>query len=142
MVVFLDFSKAFDRVSHKLLNIKLKSYGFTGKLFSWLDNFLHHRKQRVVIGQYESDWVDVLGGVPQCSVLGPLLFLIFINDLPEIVSQFCKLLYSKLISVIRNTSDQMIIQEDIDKIFEWSKRWRMDFNESKCKDVYRQLEVW
>jgi hypothetical protein len=138
VVVFLDFSKAFDRVSHKLLKIKLKSYGFTGKLLAWLENFLQDRKQRVVIGQYESDWVDVLSGVPQGSVLGPLLFLIFINDLPELVSHFCKLFAddSKLISVIRNTSDQMLIQDDIDKMVEWSKRWSMEFNESKCKVMY------
>ena len=85
---------------------------------------------------HESDWATVLSGVPQGSVLGPLLFLVFINDLPELVTNFCKLFADdiKLIGIVKNSLDQKILQEDIDKLVRWSKRWNMEFNEGKCNE--------
>ena len=89
----------------------------------------------MVCGDHESDWATVLSGVPQGSVLGPLLFLVFINDLPELVTNYCKLFAddTKLIGVVKNSLNQKILQEDIDKLVNWSKKWNMEFNEGKCK---------
>ena len=80
-VVFLDFAKAFDKVSHSRLAVKLESHGIKGLLLNWIMQWLHDRKQRVVIRGSFSSWISVLSGVPQCSILEPILFLIYINDL-------------------------------------------------------------
>ena len=138
VLVLLDFAKAFDKVSHSLLLVKLKAYGFDQKICLWIEAFLSHRKQRVVLGEHLSEWLDVLSGVPQGSVLGPLLFLIFINDMPSLVGHFCKLFAddTKLIAVIKDNLDYATLQSDIDKLVDWSKLWRMSFNEDKCKAMF------
>ena len=138
VTVFLDFSKAFDKVSHQLLLIKLKAYGFGDVVIDWVRAFLINRKQRVVIGSSASDWQEVVSGVPQGSVLGPLLFLIFINDMPGLVHHFCKLFAddTKLIAIIKNSSDKILLQKDIDALVNWSNIWKISFNEEKGKAMF------
>ena len=91
ILIFLDFAKAFDSVDHHKLILKLKAFGFRGELLDWLIDFINDRRQRVIIGNSVSEWANVSSGVPQGSVLGPLLFLIFINEMPDKLNHICKL---------------------------------------------------
>ncbi|CAF1072466.1 unnamed protein product [Brachionus calyciflorus] len=137
-ILFIDFLKAFDLVPHEELLVKLEAFGFNGKTFNWLKAFLSDRKQRVVLDGVSAEWKNVLSGVPQCSVLGPLLFIIFINDLPNGLSILCKLFAddSKLISVIRNPKDREEFQSNINKLLNWTIEWKMDLNLGKCKVMH------
>ena len=136
-IVFLDFSKAFDCISHDLLLYKLKHfYGLDGSLLMWIQNYLTDRSQRVLIDGKCSDWLPVTSGVPQGSILGPLLFLLFINDLPSIASNCTTALFaddSKCFREINDFNDCILLQNDLDRMFEWSQSWNMNFNPMKCK---------
>ncbi|HSN66110.1 MAG TPA: reverse transcriptase family protein [Fusibacter sp.] len=138
VVIFLDFAKAFDKVSHGKLLVKMRSLGFPEVLVNWVSSFLADRRQRVVIVEGVSEWVDVLSGVPQGSVLGPLLFVIFINDLPDGLSNMVKLFAddSKVLSVIRSVEDRNRLQADIFRLQDWAREWQMEFNLKKCKSMH------
>jgi hypothetical protein len=133
-VVVMDFAKAFDKVSHWRLILKLKKYGITGQTNGWVKAFLDNRKQRVVCSGESSGWAPVLSGVPQGSVIGPLLFLLYINDLPENVRSKVRLFADDTIiyRTITDKADAQELQKDINKLAEWEDTWKMKFHPDKC----------
>ncbi len=136
-VLYLDFSKAFDSVDHGILLHKLQMHGINGTLLQWFENYLNERWQRVVIEGVASAWSPLTSGVPQGSILGPLLFVMFINDLPDNVSPgTVSSLYaddSKLSREIRSKEECQCLQEDLNQLEKWSDESRMRFNTDKCK---------
>ncbi|XP_065640464.1 uncharacterized protein LOC136073043 [Hydra vulgaris] len=125
--LYTDFKKAFDSVSHKKLLSKLLTFGISA-----------NRKQRVVLGKSVTDWVDVLSGVPQGFVLGPLFFLVFINDLPENFINECRLYAddNKIIAPISSQNDSQLFQNDMNKLDKWSTKWKLGLNLEKCKIMH------
>ena len=136
--IYLDFAKAFDKVPHGRLLHKLEKYGIRGQLLNWIKAWLSGRSQRVCLEGTVSDWVAVISGVPQGSVLGPLLFLVYINDLEDgIKSSILKFADdTKMFRKISNTGDTRQLQEDLDVLIQWSKKWQMLFNVEKCKVMH------
>ncbi len=134
-VLFMDFAKAFDSVAHIRLLVKLEAHGIRNKLLEWCKGFLTNRLQRVVLGEHVSDWKNVLSGVPQGSVLGPLLFVAFINDLCVNLTNVGKLFAddTKVISVIKDQSDNVKLQNDINELNNWTKEWLIQFNDKNVK---------
>ena len=136
--VFLDISKAFDKVWHDGLVFKLKSYGVEGELLSLLKNYLQNREQRVVLNGQTSGWRKINSGVPQGSVLGPLLFLIYINDLPDGIISMCKIfaddtsLFSKVLDINKSVTE---LNTDLEKISQWAYQWKMQFNPDPNKQA-------
>ena len=135
-MVYLDISKAFDKVWHKGLLYKLEAIGVRDPLLSWFCSYLSDRKQRVVIDGQSSDWIGTNSGVPQGSVLGPLLFLIYINDIADNVQSDC-LLYAddtSLFDVVDDpTASAVKLNSDLERICDWAKRWLITINASKTK---------
>ena len=137
-VIFYDFKKAFDTLSHSKLILKLESYGIIGNILHWIKDFLTNRTQEVVINQVHSSTQKVLSGVPQGSVLGPVLFRVFINDLPDLAEITVRLSAddSKAYSIINTDNDVENLQRTTDKFYDWSIKWDMGFNEKKCKGLH------
>ena len=133
-VIIMDFSKAFDKVAHKRLLSKLAHYGIRGNVHGWINSFLAERKQRVVISGESPRWVDVGSGVPQGTVLGPLLFLLFINDLPNNIRSIVRLFADDyvLYNVIKTSADAEQLQQDLDLLRRWETSWQMEFNAARC----------
>ena len=149
-VAYLDFRKAFDLVSHRHLTYKMSKYGITGQLLRWVESFLYNRTQRVVIRGSVSESFAVTSGVPQGSVLGPVLFLIYINDLPlDVVSPLSLFaddskIFTKIVSEKNksnkksnnNVNGNEILQKDLDSVRDWASKWKMEFNVDKCKIMH------
>ena len=134
-VIFLDLSKAFDSVPHEPLLLKLYRYGIDGKLHLWFRNFLTNRKQRVQIRGSYSEWSPVISGVPQGSVLGPIMFLIYVNDIPTIITSTAKLFAddTKTYRQINKVEDSIALQSDLTTLDLWADHWQVTFNPSKCE---------
>jgi len=137
-VVYLDLSKAFDKVPHRKLLFKLSMHGISGGVTRWIDGWLTSRRQRVLLNGFSSKWDRVRSGVPQGSVLGPLLFIIFVNDLGvNIGSKIFKFADdTKLVRPICGVNDSIEIQRDLDRLMAWAGKWGMSFNVSKCKVLH------
>ena len=137
-IIYLDLKKAFDKVPHQRLLLKLKAHGIGNGMINWIEKWLIDRRQRVVVGGEVSNWKSVLSGVPQGSVLGPILFLIYINDLDDdITSKVLKFADdTKVFRKIESDADRQQLQDDLNKLNEWSDKWQMLFNYGKCKCLH------
>ena len=130
----LDFEKAFDTPPHELLKCKLYGYGIGGKSLKWIDSFLCFRQQRVVVNGIKSDWAPVLSGVPHGTVLGPVLFSLYINDITTDIDSEIRLFADDCVCYreIKGTEDTVKLQEDIDRLGCWARKWGMRFQPVKC----------
>jgi ribonuclease P/MRP protein subunit RPP40 len=136
-VVYLDFAKAFDSVVHSKLIVKLRSYGVSDLILRWIDAFLSHRSQYVRIDSCVSGLCNVISGVPQGSVLGPALFIVYVNDITDcIASNVTVKLFAddtKLYSVITEDDDNCAqLQHSLDLIATWAEHWQLKLSPKKC----------
>ena len=133
--IFRDLSKSFYGVPHERLPLKLNRYGIDGQLLLWFRNFLTNGKQRVLIRESYSEWSPVKSGVPQGSILGPIMFLIYVNDIPNIIRSTAKLLAddTKIYRQINNAEDSIGLQSDLITLDLWADRWQVKLNPSKCE---------
>ena len=133
-VILLDFSKAFDKVSHRKLLHKIRYYGICGKTNTWIKAFLSGRSQQVVVNGQSSQTAAVLSGVPQGTVLGPMLFLLYINDIADNVDSQMRLFADDSIVYreILTPADHKALEQDLNKPHNWARTWQMDFNVTKC----------
>ena len=137
-IIYLDFQKAFDKVPHQRLILKLKSHGMGNSIINWIEQWLTDRRQRVVVDGDVSSLKSVLSGVPQGSVLGPILFLVYIYDLEEgVTGNILKCADdTKLFRKTKEIGDKQNLQDEIDKLVRWSEKWLMLFNVGKCKCLH------
>ncbi len=133
-MAILDFAKAFDKVSHRRLSTKLLYYGIGDTTLKWIEEFLHNRTQQVLLDGAVSTTAPVTSGVPQGTVLGPTLFLIFINDIADTLNSTVRLFADDCVIYrpINDHNDHVILQSDLESLAEWSNRWQMQFNIDKC----------
>ena len=143
-VIYLDLEKAFDKVPHHRLILQLQRYGIKGDILTWIESFLSNRKQLVKVGDQQSQESNVISGVPQGSVLGPVLFLIYVSDISGLVKNFISLfaddtkLYTYLLdeTADSNKHTPQSIQNDINLVAHWSEMMQMNFNIDKCNSLH------
>ena len=135
-VAYIDYSKAFDSVCHSKLIFKLSKMGIAGALLKIFDSFLRNRSQKVIINETSSNLVDMCSGVPQGSVLGPILFIVYINDLPSVFPPSVVSKYfaddAKLYTEICNVDDVDTLQSSLDNLVIWSNSWQLSISITKC----------
>ena len=131
-MAILDFAKAFDKVPHQRLLAKLDHYGINSQ------SFLGNRKQQVIIEGHSSTSSDVLSGVPQGSVLGPILFLIYINDIAANINSTIRMFADDCLvyRTVTNTEDHLALQQDLNTLVKWLDSWQMKFNVAKCSIIH------
>ena len=132
--VYFDFAKAFDKVPHRRLLGKLEAYGISGSILNWIREFLCGRTQTVVVNGEKSKKAAVLSGIPQGTVLGPLLFVIYINDILDGITS-SGLLFAddtKIFREVTSEEDSLRLQADIERLEQWAKVWLLEFNQDKC----------
>ncbi|CAC5373719.1 unnamed protein product [Mytilus coruscus] len=133
-IAILDIAKAFDKVTHKRLSEKLQYYGIGGTTRTWIDIFPSNRIRKVVVDGESSRCSFVTSAVPQGTVLGPTLFLVFINDMADNLHSTARLFVDDCVIYrpIHTENDHQLLQEDLDTLVNWSSTWQMEFNVSKC----------
>ena len=133
-VILLDFAKAFDSVPHQRLLVKLRHYGINDHICQWVNTWLTRRSQQVALDGTFSDSIAVHSGVPQGTVLGPLMFLLYINDITEHVNSPLRLFADDclLYRIITTKEDAIQLQHDLDQLHEWATKWQLRFNVTKC----------
>ena len=133
----MEFSKTFDKVDHQRLLLKLHRLGINDGVITWIQSFLSDITQCVVLGSEQSDSCSVLSGVPQWSVLGPCLFLMYINDMPESIQSSIRLFADDTIMylTISNQSDCQTLQRDLSKLELWEREWLMAFSPDKWEVI-------
>ena len=132
--IYFDFAKAFDTVPHRRLLSKLASYGIRGNILRWIKSFLEDRSQIVKVNGTASTSETVISGIPQGSVLGPILFVIYINDLPDELQSHVYLFAddTKIFRCIKSKEDSLTVQTDIQALESWSEKWLLKFHPDKC----------
>ena len=146
VVAYIDYSKAFDTVCHEKLLTKLSAYGIEGDLFKWIRSFLSNRSQQTRVGSCLSNVAYITSGVVQGSVLGPLLFLLFINDIGGLLSNercVCKLYADdvKLYTTLQLDEDYTILQQKLDTLVAWSEKWQLTISHKKCAAMQISLRA-
>ena len=137
-ILYMDYAKAFDTVPHLRLLCQVESFGITGNMLQWIKSFLSNRQQKVMANGTESSWSPVISGIPQGSIMGPVLFTLFVNDLPGKISSIISMfaddtkLYLPLTS--DNSTDELVA--DLNYLQLWAEQMQMKFHPSKCKVMH------
>jgi hypothetical protein len=134
-VIYLDYAKAFDTVPHQRLLKQVESFGIKDKALTWITAFLDDRRQKVSVHGEQSKWCNVLSGIPQRSVLGPILFTMFVSDVPGIMNNLTSMFAddTKLYATLTDDKNSPhSLQEDLTKLPEWSMKMKMNFHPDEC----------
>ena len=137
-IIYLDYAKAFDTVPHKRLIKQVETFGIQGQVLKWIQAFLTDRKQKVLVNGVESSWSPVESGIPQGSILGPILFTLFVNDIPSNIKTFISMYAddTKIYSPLASDENALELVEDLAYVQEWARKMQMRFHPSKCKVMH------